>query len=46
MLQANNNGFYTLDIIGRANKNEWMGHVTAQIFIEDYEVIDYDEGWF
>lgn len=46
MLQVNNNGFYTLDIIGRANKNEWMGHVTAQIFIEDYEVIDYQEGWF
>lgn len=46
MLQTNNNGFYTLDIIGRANKNEWMGHVTAQIFIEDYEVIDYQEGWF
>lgn len=46
MLQTNNNGFYTLDIIGRANKNEWMGHVTAQIFIEDYEIIDYQEGWF
>ena len=40
MLQ-NNNGYYTLDIIGRANKNEWMGHVTAQIFIEDYEITDY-----
>ena len=46
MLQTKNNGFYTLDIIGRANKNEWMGHVSAQIFIEDYEVIDYNEGWF
>ena len=46
MLQTNNNGYYTLNIIGRANKNEWMGHVTAQIFIEDYEIIDYQEGWF
>lgn len=45
MLQ-NSDGYYTLDIIGRANKNEWMGHVSAQIFIEDYEVIDYQEGWF
>ena len=45
MLQ-NSNGYYTLDIIGRANKNEWMGHVSAQIFIEDYEIIDYQEGWF
>ena len=32
MLQ-NSNGYYTLDVIGRANKNEWMGHVSAQIFI-------------
>ena len=45
MLQ-NSNGYYTLDIIGRANKNEWMGHVSAQIFIQDYEIIDYEEGWF
>lgn len=45
MLQ-NSDGYYTLDIIGRANKNEWMGHVSAQIFIEDYEVVDYQEGWF
>lgn len=27
-----------LDIIGRANMNEWMGHYTPQIFISDYEV--------
>ena len=45
MLQ-NSDGYYTLDIIGRANKNEWMGHISAQIFIEDYEIIDYQEGWF
>ena len=45
MLQ-NSDGYYTLDIIGRANKNEWMGHVSAQIFIQDYEIIDYEEGWF
>lgn len=45
MLQ-NNDGYYILDVIGRANKNEWMGHVSAQIFIEDYEIIDYEEGWF
>lgn len=45
MLQ-NSDGYYTLDVIGKANKNEWMGHVSAQIFIEDYEIIDYQEGWF
>ena len=45
MLQ-NSDGDYTLDVIGRANKNEWIGHVSAQIFIVDYEIIDYEEGWF
>ena len=45
MLQ-NSDGYYTLDVIGRANKNEWMGYISAQIFIEDYEIIDYEEGWF
>ena len=45
MLQ-NSDGYYTLDVIGRANKNEWIGHVSAQIFIVDYEIIDYEEGWF
>lgn len=39
-LQNNNTGYYELNIIGRANKNEWMGNVTAQIFIEDYEIVD------
>ena len=32
MLQ-NSNGYYTLDIIGRANKNEWMGHVSAMVLM-------------
>ena len=39
MLQ-NTNGYYELNIIGRANKNEWMGNVTPQIFIEDYQIVD------
>ena len=39
MLQ-NTNGYYELNIIGRANKNEWMGNVTPQIFIEDYDIVD------
>ena len=32
----NTNGYYELNIIGRANKNEWAGNVFAQILIEDY----------
>ena len=27
-----------LTLVGRANKNEWMGRVTPQIIIEDYEL--------
>ena len=27
-----------LTLVGRCNKNEWMGKVTPQIIIEDYEL--------
>ena len=39
MLQ-NTNGYYELNIIGRAHQNEWMGNVSPQIFIEDYDIVD------
>ena len=39
-LQNQGFGYMQLDIIGRANKNEWMGNVTPQIFIQDYQIID------
>lgn len=39
MLQ-NTNGYYELNIIGRAHQNEWMGNVSPQIFIQDYDIID------
>ena len=29
----------TLNIVGKPNINEWMGRVTPQIFIEDFEII-------
>ena len=32
----NTNGWYELNIVGRANQNEWMGNISAQLFIEDY----------
>ena len=32
-------GYKTVNIIGKANKNEYMGNVNAQLFIEEYEVI-------
>lgn len=39
-LQNQGFGYTQLNIIGRANKNEWMGNVTPQIFIQDYQIID------
>ena len=32
-------GYIELNIIGKCNANEWMGNITPQILIEDYEVI-------
>ena len=32
-------GYVQIDIIGRCNKNVWNDMTTAQIFIEDYEVV-------
>lgn len=29
-----------MNVVGRANINEWMGNETAQIFIENWEIID------
>jgi len=32
-------GYIELNVVGKCNANEWMGNVTPQILIEDYEVI-------
>ncbi len=32
------NGIITMEIVGKPNLNEWMGRVTPQMFIEDYEI--------
>lgn len=29
-----------IEVVGRANANEWCGRITPQIFIEDIEVKD------
>ena len=34
-----------MNIVGKCNKNEYMGRVTPQIFIEDYEVLDNTYGF-
>lgn len=32
-------GYIEINVVGRCNSNEWMGHVTPQILITDYEII-------
>jgi single-stranded-DNA-specific exonuclease len=34
----NTQGYVEMDIVGKANKNEYMGWVTPQIFIEEYAI--------
>ena len=30
--------YISMNIVGKCNRNEWMGNVSPQIFIEDYEI--------
>ena len=45
-LQTNNTGFIELNIVGRCSQNEWLGNISAQIFMEDYEIIDSNKYYF
>jgi single-stranded-DNA-specific exonuclease len=38
-LQNQNPGYIEMNIVGRCAANEWMGRVTPQVMIEDYEII-------
>lgn len=46
VFQTNNTGFIEVDIIGRCSKNEWMGNISPQIFLEDYQIIDSNKYYF
>ena len=46
IFQTNNKGFIEVDIIGRCSKNEWMGNISPQIFLEDFQVIDSNKYYF
>ena len=37
-LENHTGAYVQLDIVGKCNKNEWMGNISPQIFIEDYEI--------
>ena len=39
-LQNQGFGYLELNIIGKANRNEWNGNIYPQILIEDYEIVD------
>ena len=32
-------GYVELNVVGKCNANEWMGRVTPQVLIENYEII-------
>lgn len=46
LLQNHNPGYIAMDIVGRANKNEWMGRVSPQLFVEDYEIVTTNQYYF
>ncbi len=38
-LEHHEGAYVSLDVVGRCHQNEWMGNISPQIFIEDYEII-------
>lgn len=45
-LTKNNTGYIEMDIVGKCHKNEWNGIESAQIFIEDFNIIDSNKYYF
>ena len=46
LFQTNNTGFVEINLVGKCNANEWMGNITAQLFCEEYEVVDSNKYFF
>ena len=46
ILQLNNTGYITIDCVGEPHKNEWMGNISPQIFIIEYQVVDSNKFFF
>ena len=38
MLENQTGAYIQMDIVGKCHKNEWLGNITPQIFIEDWEI--------
>lgn len=45
-LTTNNTGYMEMDIVGKCNRNEFLGNVTPQIFIEDFNITDSNKYYF
>lgn len=45
-LTPTGNGSTVINIIGTCEKNEWCGNITAQIIIEDYEIVGKRDYYF
>ena len=39
-------GFTAINLVGTCGKNEWMGTVTPQIMLEDYEIVNSSKYYF
>ena len=39
-------GYIEMNVVGKCNKNEWNGNISAQILLEDYEIIDSSRYFF
>ncbi len=39
MFQNQQGAYIEINVVGRCSKNEWMGNVSAQVMLEEYEVI-------
>ena len=46
LFQTKNTGYVEINLVGKCNANEWMGNITAQIFCEEYEVVDSNKYFF
>lgn len=45
-LQTNNTGYVEINLVAKCNRNEWMGNITPQLFIEDWEATDSNKYYF
>ena len=45
-LQINNTGYVEVNMVCKCNENEWLGNITAQLFCEEYEIVDNNKYFF